>query len=224
VAVHGLGASGRSPLISDAPSAPPDSIRDVEANCDGFESRFTSAMKALVAQDWAPAVAGFKKAAELNPQDPRPFRRLGSVYLATRNATEAKIAWNRALELGETLTFPMCRERLLGCEDGELALSSQGISLTNKDSKRSVFSAKRANVVSATAERRSIDSAAPYHRLKLRVGRDNYDLIYLPSYDVFSGRNITCRSFNNSRYVSCEEPGLTQQRIVAEYLAEAFRK
>lgn len=141
----------------------------------------------------------------------------GDGLLKSGKYAEAAQAWDKALELGGSLNFLVCRETgFTGCKPGTFLMSSKEVSFLDGKSQQ-VFSASLSDVEVKGAQKalRSMvrSSPRPFVRFKLKVSGKDYNFVFQPM-------NITCTDTNPP---TCDEPGLSQQETVANYIARKLQ-
>ena len=123
--------------------------------------------------------------------------------------------WDRTLDLGGTVTLPVCRERAIGCNSGTLSLSSQRVAFAD-DKGAPVFAGAPSEFVVRGAQQSSrgtMIGERPFVRLRLQLAEKKYNLVYLSP--------APCTPTNPP---TCDEPGLSQQFAAAEYFSLAIQR
>ena len=124
--------------------------------------------------------------------------------------------FDKILDLGGPLQFPVCRERFVGCNPGVFVLTAQGLSFVDPDGNTVYSSPLMPGLFEeAMLDARPVDGQGErsFYRFRLRVDGDAYNMVLVPS--------PACTPTNPP---TCAEPGLTQQGVVANYIGNAIAK
>lgn len=130
---------------------------------------------------------------------------------------EAMQAWDKVLELGGSVNFLVCRETgFTGCKPGTFLMTTKEVSFLDGKSQQ-VFSAPLSEVEVKGAQKALKDivrsDPRPFVRFKLKVSGKDYNFVFKPMY-------IPCTDTNPP---TCDEPGLSQQETVANYIARKLQ-
>jgi hypothetical protein len=119
---------------------------------------------------------------------------------------DAATMWDKALQLGSTLTLSVCHAKAMCGDTGNFLMSMKEISFVNKKGEKE-FDAAPSAVTSEGAV--SLNGARPAYFMKIRFAK-NYRFYYLP-------KAVQC-----SMGFVCQEPGATQQQVFANYVHGAL--
>jgi photosystem II stability/assembly factor-like uncharacterized protein len=141
----------------------------------------------------------------------------GDSLLKKGQYSEAAQVWDTVLELGGSLNFLVCRETgFTGCKPGTFLMTTKEVSFLDGRSQQ-VFSAPLSEVEVKGAQKALKDivrsSPRPFVRFKLKVAGKEYNFVFKPMY-------IPCTDTNPP---TCDEPGLSQQETVANYIARKLQ-
>jgi tetratricopeptide (TPR) repeat protein len=84
------------------PAAPETSL---SMTCPDYAACLTSGSASLSAGQWDQSLTDLQRASTLEPGKPEAWAKLGHVYLASGQYSEAAAMWDKALSLGGSLTF-----------------------------------------------------------------------------------------------------------------------
>jgi hypothetical protein len=138
-------------------------------------------------------------------------------YLTRGHYREAQVAWDKVLELEGSLNFLVCHETgFRGCQPGSFLMSTKEISFVDGKSQQ-IFSVSLSEVEIKGAQKAFKDivrsSPRPFVRFRLKVSGKDYNFVFKPMY-------IPCTDTNPP---TCEEPGLSQQDAVANYISQKLQ-
>ena len=136
--------------------------------------------------------------------------RNGNSLLASGQYQQAATVWDRALQLGGSVSFAVCHELFSSCENGTFSLSRSEISFAYERSQK-VFNAKPSDVRAVEARKFSFGNWAYF---RLRVGNRNYNFDYIP-------QGMQCKV---ELHAECPNPGLQQQLTVGNWVIAAIPK
>lgn len=209
-----LGSIGDTPSVGGSlppgnrPNTPPSA-------CGDYDGCMKAATNAYKGRDWAGANAAFREAANQRPTRGEPYVWLGRILFRDgqpheqRDLTEE---WNKALSLGAQIMIGACHELTLRpCEKGDLALSAKSVAFLANGS-REVFSAPPNEVEPG---RILNNSSAMHISYSLKVGGKSYAIDFIPL-------GVTTCQFN--LMVQCPQAGVTEQIVIAQYVAQALPK
>jgi tetratricopeptide (TPR) repeat protein len=183
----------------------------VAVSCGEYASCMSSGSEALRSARWDDAIANFRQASSLDPSKQAPLALLAMAYLTTERDEEAASAWDKILQIGQSIGLGVCRERVLHCDEGNLFLSSNEVSF--RDAKnQSVFAVPPSEVTSLGA-RTNPRGSAPY--FNVRVAGKNYNFYFFPL-------GIECST--EHVIVECPQAGMRQQIVVDTYVAQTIPK
>ena len=200
-----------TPLTGIAPAAstvPPPA--PAASNCGDFESCMKKAAASLEqSQGAAEALAEFQKASELDPSKSEPLTGKGFAYLQMAQYAYVSAMWNKALQSGATLSINVCHAGIACGDTGNFLLSTKEVSFVNKKGEKE-FAVAPSAIASVEAAPHGFGSTY-YWQLQIQ-GKKNYRFYYGP-------KGVRCKS----NFI-CPEPGLTQQKVVADYLHDTLDK
>lgn len=179
------------------------------ASCGSFASCLSAGKKAAGERAWQIAAEAYRGATVADPSQEAGWQGFATMLLAAgRPAEEVAKAWDQILENGKTLLFEACKEDLLGCNYGELAVSKAAISYSNWKGKQ-VFNVPPVDVEAGPPKATkflALDRVA----FPLKVQGKSYSFQYIPpgGWDCMNKTDLT----------RCVTNGAYQQRIVAEYV------
>jgi len=194
-------AGSAPPAASGNQSAPPSA-----AACGSYDACMKMAEVSFGSSQWARALAAFQQAAQLDPSKGDPWTGSGKSYFQMAQYDDAANMWDKALQLGSTLSFDMCHVAAFCADKGQFLLSTKEVSFVNKKGEKEL-SATPATVTSEPAT--LVNSNPPSYFLQIRFGK-NWRFYYLP-------KNIAC-----ALNFACPEPGATQQKAIADYIHGAL--
>jgi tetratricopeptide (TPR) repeat protein len=190
------------PSTSDVPPA--------DAVCSDYGDCVSKGKAALDSSQWDDAIAIFQTASNLDPSKPNAWLGIGAVYWETARYEEAATMFDKVLALGSTINVDVCRQHFLSCDRGSFRMSTKEVSLVSPAGQK-VFSARLSEVTTQGAQLFGQEQAA---YVAVRVSGKNYSLFYIPD-------KITC---NFGLVPECPEPGLTQQKLFANYVHRTILK
>jgi tetratricopeptide (TPR) repeat protein len=150
----------------------------------------------------AQALAEFQKASEISPSKGDPWAGMGDAYMQMAQYGYSPTMWDKALQNGATLTINACRAGFSCGDTGSFLVSTKEISFINKKGEKE-FVAVPSSITSVEAASHGLGSTY-YWQLQFQGKKYRF---------YFGPRGMQCRS----NFI-CPEPGLTQQKIVAEYV------
>jgi len=178
-----------------------------EAACRTYDSCVSEGLASIKSQNWEKALLDFQKASSLEPSKPHAWAGIGRLYLATDRRNEVSEMWDKALQLGGTVSFEVCRERGLSCDRGLFTISAKEVSFTDERGNKEFV------VPAAQVETKGVHNfkgKAGFFRL--RTNNKNYNFYYFPD-------GVNC---DKTFMVECPEAGVTQQLFVANYVTSAI--
>lgn len=194
-------AGGPPPAASSNQPAPASG-----AACGGYDACMKMAQGSFESSQWARALAAFQQAAQLDPEKSDAWAGSGKAYFQMAQYDDAANMWDKALQLGSTLSIDVCHAGALCGDKGQFLLSTKEVSFVNKKGEKEL-SATPATVTSVGAT--LVNSNPPAYYLQIRSAK-NWRFYYLP-------KNIVC-----ALNFACPEPGATQQKAVADYVHSAL--
>lgn len=195
--------AGKSPMVSAGTMAPPPT--PAASNCGDYESCMKKGEVSLEqSEGGAEALGEFEKASQLDPSKGEPLAGKGYAYLQMGQYDNAIYMWDSALKLGATLSSPVCHAGMACGDTGDFLLNTKEVSFLNKKGEKE-FAAAPSAVTS--------DGAVPLrghaYYLQIHFGKD-WRFFYTP-------KTVRCRM-----NYACPEPGMTQQKIFADYIHGAL--
>ena len=159
------------------------------------------------------ALGEFEKASQLEPSKGEAVAGKGYAYLEMGQYDNAIYMWDSALKLGATLSSPVCHAGMACGDTGEFLLSMKEVSFVNKKGEKKFYappSAITSDVGAPTVIGGNGRIAASY--VQLVSSGKNYRFYYSP-------KVLQCRS-----NFLCPEPGLSQQKVFADYVHNTLEK
>ena len=215
-ALIGLKQAGVSEAVLKAIAEAPVSGSDTQAEapsapvCGEYNSCLQSGLAALKSFQLDQAVPYFQQASELNPSGADAWAGLGYANFGLGRYDDATAAFDRALQLGSTLEAPVCHAKALCGDTGTFRLSMKEVSFTNGKGEKELAAAPSA--VSSEGAVLFGSARTPAYYLNIRFGEKNYRFYHIPT-------GIQCQM----NFV-CPEPGLTRQKVFADYVHGALAR
>lgn len=180
------------------------------ASCTDYDSCLRAGLNAFTASDWQNAATNLKAAASYRPTSGEPWAWLGDLDLAEGKNQDAFGAWDKALDLGRSLHFNVCREGgIKRCEPGALFLDSQEISFIVGN--QTQLSAPPSQVSALGPSKSAFKSKSS---IALQIGGKHYDFDYFPF-------GITCPM---GSFLHCPDNGVQRQIAVRDYISRTIPK
>jgi hypothetical protein len=196
---------------TDITAAPP---KPTASNCGDYESCMKKGEASLEqSEGGAEALTEFEKASELAPSKGEPLAGKGHAYLQMGQYDNAVYMWDSALKLGATLSSTVCHAGMACGDTGDFLLSMKEVSFVNKKGEKK-FSAPPSTVTSDVGAPTVIGGngrIAAYYVQLVSTGK-NFRFYYTP-------KTLQCRS-----NFLCPEPGLSQQKVFADYVHNTLDK
>jgi len=210
------GAGASDPVLQafvEPPLNPggPEPEKPGSAGCNDYGACITSGNAALASSQWDDAIVTFQKASAFDASKPDAWAGMGNAYLEMGQYDNAVSMWDKAPELGATLSSSVCHAKAACGDTGDFLMSTKEISFVNKKGEKE-FAAAPSAVISEVGTPTVLfgnGRIAAYY-LQLRFSGKNYRFYYGP-------KSLQCRS-----NFLCSEPGLTQQKIFADYVHGAL--
>jgi tetratricopeptide (TPR) repeat protein len=207
-----------TPLIGTVSTASTGTIapppKPPASNCGDYESCMKKGEASLEQSNGGSEALGeFEKASQLEPSKGEPVAGKGYAYLEMGQYDNAIYMWDGALKLGATLSRPVCHAGMACGDTGEFLLSMKEVSFVNKKGEKK-FSASPSAITSDAGTPTVIGGngrIAAYYVQLVSSGK-NYRFYYSPT-------ALQCRS-----NFLCPEPGLSQQKVFAEYVHNTLEK
>jgi len=204
-----IGTAPAASTTAAAPAPPP-----AASNCSDYEACMKKGEASLQqSQAGAEALAEFEKASQLDPSKSEPLTGKGYAYLQMAEYEHAAYMWDSALKLGATLSIPVCHAGMACGETGDFLLSTKEVSFVTKKGEKKLAAAPSA-VASEVGSPKVLfgnGQIAAYY-VQLKLSGKNYRFYYGP-------KGAGCKD-----NFMCSEPGLTQQKVVAEYVQNTLDK
>jgi hypothetical protein len=207
-----LQAMVEAPSPSNAP-APTEAAADAAPakdseplpTCGTYDACLKIAQTLFDSSQWDRSLARFQEATRVDASKGDAWAGIGNADLQLGQYDDAANMWDKALQLGSTLSLPVCHAKALCGDTGTLQLSTKEVSFVNKKGEKEFVAAPSA-VTSDGAV--SLNGSRPAYFMKIRFADKNYRFYYLP-------KAVQC-----SMGFICQEPGATQQQILANYVHE----
>lgn len=160
----------------------------------------------LESSQWDRALARFQEAAQIDASKGDAWAGIGYMNFQMGQYDDAVAMWDKALQLGSTLSIAVCHAKAMCGDTGTFSLSLKEVSFVNKKGEKELAAAP-SEVSSEGAG--GFNNGKAYY-LQLRVAGKNYRFYFLP-------RVMGC-----SMGFICPEPGLTQQKVFGDYVHGAL--
>jgi tetratricopeptide (TPR) repeat protein len=206
-----LTAVGTTPQPTRTPSSAPPPTSTVNGSCPDYNSCLKNGNDALRVAKWNDAIANFQQASALEPSKQAPLALLAMANLSAGQDREVASAWDKILQIGQSIGLGVCRERALRCDDGNLFLSSAQVSF--RDAKNQTVFAVPPSEVTSLGARQHLGGTGPY--FSLSVGGKTYNFYFFPL-------GIECDT--QHIVVQCPDAGIRQQIVVDNYVAQTIPK
>jgi hypothetical protein len=200
------------PTASTGTMAPPPNPS--ASNCGDYESCMKKGEASLEqSEGGAEALTEFEKASQLAPSKGEPLAGKGHAYLQMGQYDNAVYMWDSALKLGATLSSPVCHAGMACGDTGDFLFSMKEVSFINKKGEKKFATAPSAvtSEVGTPPVMFGNGKIAAYY-VQLQLSGKNYRFYYSP-------KALQCRS-----NFLCSEPGLTQQKVFADYVHNTLDK
>lgn len=206
--------AGSMPTAARSISAKAQPDNAPRANCENYESCMKSAAASLDASQSMQALANFQQASQIDPSKGDPWKGIGDAYLQMGQYDDAARMWDKALELGATLSSYVCHAGMACGDTGDFLLSMKEVSFISKKKGQKEFAAAPLAVTSEVGFPRvwGGNGQIVAYYVQLRSAGKNYRFYYGP-------KSVQCRD-----NFLCPEPGLTQQKVFADYVHNTLDK
>src|SRR5260370_26581467 len=200
----------------EAPPPPPPTdgtgtVNASGASCNDYGACISSGNAALSSSQWDAALAAFHSASTLDAAKPDAWAGMGDAYLQMGQYNDAVSMWDKALELGATLSNSVCHAKAACGDTGDFLLSTKEISYVSKKGEKEFAAAPSASTSEVgTPPVLFGNGRIVAYYLQIRSSEKNYRFYYDP-------KSLHCRS-----NFLCYEPGLTQQQVFAAYVHGAL--
>ncbi len=181
------------------------------ATCNDYGACISSGNAALGSSQWDDAIKTFQAASSLDASKSDAWAGMGNAYFQMGQYEDAVRMWDKALELGATLSSFVCHAKAACGDTGDFLLSTKEISFVNKKGEKE-FAAAPSAVTSEVGTPPVLfgNGRIVAYYLQIRFSGRNYRFYYDP-------KSPQCRS-----NFLCSEPGLTQQKVFADYVHGAL--
>jgi tetratricopeptide (TPR) repeat protein len=199
-----------SDSAENSPAPAPSKENDAAPECGNYDSCMKIAQALLDSSQSSRALARFQEASQLDASKGDAWAGMGSAYFQMGQYDDATVMADKALQLGSTLKISVCHAKALCGDTGTLSLSMKEISFVNKKGETELAAAPSAvtSIVCGSLSHATNPASYNAYCLQIRFADKNYRFYYLP-------KGVKC-----SMGVFCPEPGLTEQRGVANYVHE----
>ncbi len=180
-------------------------------SCADYDACVRSGANLLEGGQGAESLTRFQDASQLDPSRGDAWAGMGNAYLQMGQYDDAVSMWDKALELGATLSSSVCHAKAACGDTGDFLLSTKEISFVNKKGEKEFAAASSAvtSEVGTPAVLFGNGRIVAYY-FQVRFSGKNYRFYYGP-------KSLQCRS-----NFLCSEPGLTQQKVFADYVHGAL--
>lgn len=197
-----------------APSAPSSVdnqpiVAPAPLSCNDYQGCMRDGMSEFQASNLSAAISNFQRAANEQPTNADPWAWLGRAYLRTGQTQDFSQAWDKALRLGGDIAIGVWHELgLHNSEKGTFKISSTEVSFANQN-----------GVERLTASPSQVKEIKAYRMLgtiyfRLNVSGKNYNFDVVPF-------GVDCQV---SALALCPAPGVAQEQLVDNYVAETIPK
>ena len=195
-------------------STGPSSKEGIPASvCGDYDSCMKGAAVSLELSKWPEALAKFQEASRLNVSAGEAWAGIGNAYFQMGRYDDATRMWDKGLQLGATLSTPVCHAGMACGDTGDFLLSMKEVSFVNKKGQKEFAAAPSALTSEVGSPSALFGNGQIFaYYVQLRFSGRNYRFYYGP-------KSVQCRS----NYI-CPEPGLTQQKEFANYVHETLIK
>jgi hypothetical protein len=203
---------GIAPPASIGTTAPP--LPAASSSCGDYESCMKKGEASLEQPEGAAeALTEFEKASRLDPSKSEPLTGKGYAYLQMAEYDHAAYMWDSALKLGATLSISVCHAGVACGDTGYFLLSTKEVSFVNKKGQKQ-FAAAPSAVTSEVGSPKVLlgNGQIVGYFVELKLSGKNYRFYYGP-------KGLQCKG-----NFMCSEPGLTQQKVVAEYVHNTLER
>jgi hypothetical protein len=203
-----------APLVGTAPATSAVTVAQpptpAASSCGDYESCMKNGAASLEQPGGdTQALTEFQKASQLDPSKGEPWAGMGEAYLQMGQYGYVSAMWDKALQNGSILSISVCHAGIACGDTGNFLISVKEVSFVNKKGEKEFVVAPSAIT---SVESASHGFASTYYWQLQLQGKKNYRFYYGP-------RGIQCKS----NFI-CPEPGLTQQKVVADYLHNTLDK
>jgi tetratricopeptide (TPR) repeat protein len=194
----------------DPPAVTTGKDNNAAPECGNYDSCMKIAQALLESSQSSRALARFQEASQLDASKGDAWAGMGSAYFQMGQYDDATAMADKALQLGSTLKISVCHAKALCGDTGTLSLSMKEISFVNKKGETELAATPSAVTSTICGILSNDTNPASYkaYCLQIRFTGKNYRFYYLP-------KSVQC-----SMNIFCPEPGLTEQRGVANYAHE----
>ena len=192
-----------SPAVSgeSLPTNDPGGKADAMPACGSYDNCIKIAKGLIESSQWDRALARLQEASELDAARGDAWAGIGYVYFQTGQYEDAFPMWDKALQLGSTLSISACHAKAMCGDTGVFSLNMKEISFVNKKGEKELA----ATLSDVTSEGAVMFNSGQAYYLQLRIAGKNYRFYYLP-------KGMGC-----AMGFVCPEPGATQQKIFGDY-------
>jgi tetratricopeptide (TPR) repeat protein len=218
----GSGADSHPPVETQPPNPAPTGCGEnascqsggdqaAVSGCSDYDSCVRSGTTSLAGGLSDQSLARFQKASQLDPSKGDAWAGMGNAYLQMGQYDEAVAMWDKALQLGATLSIFVCHAKAACGDTGDFLLSTKEISFVNKKGEKELVATPSAVTSEVGTPRVWLgDGRTAAYYFQLRSSGKNYRFYYSP-------KSPQC----NSNFL-CSEPGLSQQKVFADYVHGAL--
>jgi len=187
---------------------------ETKPTCDDYDSCLKNGVDEFNLRNFDHSLECLKKASTLNPSEPHVWEWLSMVLLATGHYSEVLAIWDKILQMKGNLSFRVCLESGLICDEGAITINPNEISFVDRKGKQ-LFASPPSEVVTLNTERKKVLLGNAFVRFKLRVARKEYNFNYIPY------QHDGCQK---GKYYACTEPGPDHQEAVGAYVIQLIPK
>lgn len=206
-----------TPKVAESPrSAPPlvpaGSGAMSPTQCADFDACMGAGYAALKSNSWKDAAAEFQVAAGFNPASGSPWLSIGNAYLGMGQYDQLAPAWDKALQMGQTISVPVCHKlggvTVRRCEEGTLSINASELAFTQSTGQK-LFSAPPTRVKLGSVNNNSVVAVFTW-----QVDGKSFELQFVPV-------GVSCSA---PSLLMCGPPGVAQEAAVATYLSHTIPK
>lgn len=184
----------------------PAATEPSQHTCGGYDDCMKIARALYQSSQWSRALERFQESAQIDPSKGDPWAGIGGAEFQMGQYDDAVTMFDKALQLGATISTGVCHAKALCGDTGTFSLSLKEVSFVNKNGEKEISSAPS----EISSEGAVVFNRGQAYFLLLRIAGKNYRFYYLP------------RVGGCSMGFVCPEPGVTQQKVFGDYVHGAL--
>jgi hypothetical protein len=174
--------------------------------CGNYDDCIRIAKTLIGSAEWDRALARLQEASRIDASKGDAWAEIGYVNFRMGQYDDAVAMWDKALQLGATLSAAVCHLKTLCGDTGIFSMSLKEVSFINKQGEKELAAAP----AEVTSEGALAYGNGQAYFLNVRSGGKNNRFFYLPKVAGCGPATI------------CPEPGPTQQKVFADYVHAAL--